>query len=122
MIMISLAGCGPSLVQVKGRVTRNGAPLVVSDRGRVTVVFHPVNEESSSSGVSYSAIAKPDGTFEVTGKDGSGIPPGSYRIAVIQFDPYPRKDLLKGAFGAGKSPIIREASPVMEIDLDKPGS
>jgi hypothetical protein len=80
------------------------------------------------------------GTFSVPGKEGRGIPPGKYRIAVTQkmtreaFDAansQPKKgtkrpdretDMLGGNFGLDKSPIVRDvlASSRLTIDLDRP--
>ena len=50
-----------------------------------------------------------------------GVPPGKYRIAVQQFDPYPTTDKLDGKFAPGKTTIVREVNgSTLDIDLAKP--
>ena len=63
--------------------------------------------DGSPSGPSYSANAKSDGSFNVLGIGGRGLPPGKYRIAVYQYDPYP-EDKLGGRFSDERSPIVRQ--------------
>src|SRR5439155_594625 len=75
----------------------------VGDKGMVQVIFHPLKEGAAKD--TYPAAVKPDGTFEVGGKDGRGIPEGKYRVEVHQWDPYPKLDRLGVRFGANTSPI-----------------
>ena len=57
------------------------------------------------------------------GRRAGGLPPGKYRIAVRQWDPYPDTDKLGGKFDAQNSPIVREITGEEDIviDLSKPG-
>jgi hypothetical protein len=123
-----LAGCAPQdhKVVVKGRVTKGGQPLTVKDTvlGRVVVKFVPLGEPDPKKtiGPQTALVNQQDGTFEVKGDDGKGIPPGKYRIAVYQYDPMPT-DKLNGQFSEKTSHIEREVTGSQEIDLDvgKPG-
>ena len=70
-----LSGCGQT--KVTGKVTfSDDSPLTSG-----TVIFE--NDQHS-----YTATIKSDGTFKMgVLKDGEGIPPGVYRIAVMAIDP-----------------------------------
>jgi hypothetical protein len=118
-----LAGCGSQerKVIVKGRVSKGGQPLTVKDTvlGRVVVKFVPLNEPDPAKaiGPQTALVNQQDGTFEVKGNDGKGIPPGKYRIAVYQYEPMPT-DKLQGKFGEKNSRIEREVTGGEEIDID----
>jgi len=122
------AGCGgPKLIQVKGQVIKDGAPLK-SEEGdpptSLTVIFSPVVEGGNAEDAYRATILDPQqGTFEVPGRTGKGIPPGKYRIVIMR--PYGpnRDDLLNGAFsGQNGKPFVRELleSQELTIDLGKP--
>lgn len=117
---IASSGCGksgPKTVRVTGRVLLKGQPLAVAPTeaqlGAVQLRFIELGADGSPSGPSYSANAKPDGSFNVLGIGGRGLPPGKYRIAVYQYDPYP-EDKLGGRFSDERSPIVRQ----IEADTD----
>jgi hypothetical protein len=66
-------------------------------------------------------IADDEGHFDLPGPDGTGLPPGKYRIGVRQWDPYPNLDQLKGRFDAKTSPIVRDVTgDEIIIDLAQP--
>jgi hypothetical protein len=115
-----LAGCGGG-ARVTGKLTNNGQPLTVSDKGMIVVSFIQEGSQPGQPGA-YPVDLGPDGTFTVKGTNGQGIPPGKYMISVQQLDPYPTTDKLKGQFFGSKSPIVREikGSTVLDIDLAKP--
>ncbi len=122
---LAAAGCGPpaeKTVTVRGKVTDAGAPLVVEGRdiglGMVQIHFYRIEEAGGQSSDPYSALVQEDGTFEIAGHSRPGIPPGKYRIAVYQWDPYPQTDRLEGRFSETESPIVREISTDAELDLD----
>jgi hypothetical protein len=130
LVMLSLVGCSSppqeKVVAVKGRVTNAGAPLQVSGReiglGRVEIAFHRVQPDGTVSTEFESAAADEQGNFTVRGRDGKGIKPGKYRVAVRQWDPDPT-DKLEGKFAPDKSPIEREVgetATTIEIDVAKP--
>ena len=115
-----IAGCGksgPKTVRVTGRILLNGQPLAVTPTeaqlGAVQLRFIELGADGAPSGPSYSANAKPDGSFNVLGIGGRGLPPGNYRIAVYQYDPYP-EDKLGGRFSDERSKIVRR----IEADTD----
>lgn len=57
----------------------------------------------------------------MVGANGRGLPPGKYRVAVQAMKQ--KHDLLQGAFGPQKSPLVREvkgASLEVDLDLAKP--
>jgi len=115
-----IVGCGksgPKTVRVTGRILLNGQPLAVTPTeaqlGAVQLRFIELGADGAPSGPSYSANAKPDGSFNVLGIGGRGLPPGNYRIAVYQYDPYP-EDKLGGRFSDERSKIVRR----IEADTD----
>jgi hypothetical protein len=116
LFCLTVSGCGgPSTV--RGKLTNGGAPVTVSDKGVIVMTFAP----EGMTGPGFGADVKPDGSFEVKGPENKGVPPGKYRISVMQYDPYPTTDKLDGKFGPGKSPIVRDVhGGTLEIDLAKP--
>jgi hypothetical protein len=112
---LALPGCGSGGASVWGQLTNNGQPLQLSGKGLILLTFVPQGDQS---GNTYSADVSPDGTFHVVGKEGKGLPPGTYKITVQAFDPYPNRDLLKGQFVVGKTPIVRAITGSTRLDLD----
>jgi hypothetical protein len=119
-----LVGCGgPVLIRPKGRVLKGGAPLALKEEEYVNIFFVPVvGEGQKHPGDVYAArYNDADGTFQATGKDGKGLPPGRYKITVEHLRK--KKDLLRGAFGPDKTPFVREVTAStreLTLDLDKP--
>lgn len=122
---LSLASCGqpatPGTVSCDGMLLMNGQPLEVAGReigvGQVTLEFFPV-DASGPAPQTYGAQADATGRFAMPG----GIPPGKYKIAVRQWDPYPDHDKLQGKFSKETTPIVREIdgkSP-LQLELTKP--
>jgi len=120
VLSFCLTGCGGGKKKVEGKLTQNGQPLTVSDKG--VIVMNLVAAEEGKDKTPYPAEVKSDGTFEITGPERKGIPPGKYRISLQQFDPYPKNDKLGGKFASEKSPLVREVTgSFLEIDVAKPG-
>jgi hypothetical protein len=145
--LIVHSGCGGgNAVWVTGKLLKGGSPYKPPTDQIVYVTFVAM-EIKDESGKSVAAgdqlmanLDQASGSFSVPGKEGRGIPPGKYRIAVTQkmtreaFDasnPKPRKgmkgvdretDTLGNKFSIDTSPIIREVTGAQEIviDLDKP--
>jgi hypothetical protein len=141
-------GCGGSrnTVWVTGKLLKAGAKYVPPEGQLVTVAFVGMEIEDSSGKMVQSSEAflaaydQASASFSVPGNDGRGIPPGRYRVAVVQrltretFDakkstlkkgpgrPDRETDQLKNRFGMETSPIIREVKKSGEIivDLDQP--
>ena len=124
ILLLFVAGCSPGerAVQVQGRVTNAGQPLQVAGReiglGMVQLQFFRTDEHGRAEGDSEGAVADSEGRFQVHGRNGKGIPPGKYRIAIRQWDPYPQVDKLDGRFSADKSTIVREINGNQEILID----
>ena len=123
-LALALAGCSSeTLVQVKGRVHKNGQPLPVKEMesqagGRVMVVFHCLDKGEKPLHP-QGAIVKSDGTFTVAGPGGNGIRPGKYRVEVTWQDPFPMgKDKLDGKFGKANSPVVVDIPSLEEIDIN----
>jgi hypothetical protein len=118
------AGCsgGDPTVSVRGKVTEAGRPLQVQGRdlglGAVLVQFYRIGDDGQQSADPEEAEVDAEGNFRVPGRTGRGILPGKYRIAVRQWDPYPRVDRLQGRFDEKISPIIREITGEEEIIID----
>lgn len=119
-----LLGCGssgPPVVAVSGKITRNGETMAVKPMvGRLTISFYPVAAEGAA--VVEEADLQADGTFTVPGKNGNGIPPGKYKIAVVWQDDFPTgPDKLNGKYNEKNTPLIREiqAGSTLEIDVGK---
>jgi len=75
------AGCsrdqGPSLVPVKGVVTLDGKPLSSG-----IVQFQPATGQPATGEIAG------DGSFTLSrNAPGDGVPPGTYRVAVVSYDP-----------------------------------
>jgi hypothetical protein len=133
-------GCGgPKTVWITGKVVKGEAPYTPPDGQSIGVTFYALDAGKEP----YSAEFNPaDATFRVPGRDGRGIPPGKYRVAVNRspkrgtqppaaakgksrtVKPDRDLDYLKGEFGSENSPIVRElmSSCDLTINLDSPGA
>jgi len=126
-VLANLSGCGestyglPNTVKLSGKLTDNGEPLFVEGlenaTGMIRLGFHPIVEGKPIVEVTSTTVDL-QGNFEVV----DGIEPGEYMVTVGQFEPYPQNDLLKGKFGARKSPIRKtiDGDTVLDIDISKP--
>jgi hypothetical protein len=144
-LAVALSGCGSSqAVWVHGKLTKGGVQYPLPADQRLNLTFYAVDEfkdgaQTIPAGQSYPANYKPDdGTFTVPGTDGRGIPPGKYRLSLVQrltrqaVDKKNEKvkrnqklfdrdtDFLNGQFGE-HSPIVVEIkdSTELAIELDK---
>jgi len=108
----SSLGCSGGDAHVTGTLTQNGAPLEVGEKGVVQVQFIQL-QGGHPKGFRTAKSVDEQGHFEAT------VPPGTYRLAVVQLDPYPDTDKLKGAFNEQKSPIEKDltSSQTIEIEL-----
>lgn len=114
-LIAALAGCdsnGPRIVS--GKLLSDGQPLKVSDKGVVQISF----EFAENPDGSFIGAVNPDGTFTIEGPTGDGIVPNTYRVGVVQLDPYPGKDLLKGKFAGRSSPIVMAVDGKSEVVID----
>jgi hypothetical protein len=123
-----LIGCGgregPVRLVIHGKLTNAGEPLAVAGRdvalGMVVVEFYPLDAAGNASAEPLETANVPeDGEFNLV----DGIPPGRYRIAVRQWDPYPQIDRLQGRFDRENTKIVRDLTSeteTLEIDVSRP--
>ncbi len=120
-----LAGCGggeESGVEVRGRLTRDGKPLVVDPQqrevgiGGVEICFYRIGEDGKPTDQGEMTQADAEGNFDLPDR----IDPGRYRIAVKHL--VGGADALQGKFDRQNSPIFRQITVGEEliIDLAKP--
>lgn len=114
--MLLAAGCGSGDATVSGTLTNGGKPLEVGEKGDVQIHFLQV-KDGQPTGQAFATSADAEGHYEVT------LPPGEYKIAVLQLDPYPNVDKLAGKFNQENTPITKtfDGSETYDIDLSKPG-
>ena len=76
LLSAMIAGCGPSLQPVRGKVTLpDGKPAAGSQ-----VVFESAQKENK---ISARGDVREDGSYELsTFKPGDGVPPGKYKVQV----------------------------------------
>jgi hypothetical protein len=117
-LVVLISGCGSGRMQTKGRLLKNGAPYLPAQGEIIRVMFVPIPDGVHRVTDFHAAIFDPeDGTFYAAARDGQGIPPGKYRIAIEHLRN--KADLFKGAFDAERSPFVREiTSPGDEVVID----
>jgi hypothetical protein len=120
---IVLAGCGSGKLHPRGRVLKDGAPFLPEKGADLVIFFVPVvGEGQKHPGDVYAARSnEADGTFQVTGKDEKGLPPGRYKITIEHMSK--KRDLLAGAFSEDKTPFVRDIDArtgEIVLDVGKP--
>jgi hypothetical protein len=123
LLALFLIGCGgDGRFKARGRVVKSGTPFTLGEGEGMRMIFVPV-EAGEKTFDTYAAVFNKDGSFEVAGKDGKGLPPGKYRVTLEHLKK--KQDLFDGAFAGDNSPIVREVTDganEIVIDLDKPTS
>jgi hypothetical protein len=108
IFLLFVAGCGTRTVKVKGRLVYNGAPYVPGENEHVLMSFISADESKSVKAGDEAAfvvsVNQQEGTFEVTGAKGKGLPPGKYRACVQVLKS--KKDIFGGAYNAQNSPFL----------------
>jgi len=122
LIALLPLGCGKSgFIKAKGRIVKGGQPYIAPEGEGFRIFFVPANMPEGSHFDSYAAECDPDnGSFQVRGKDGEGLPAGKYRIDLQLMQN--KEDLLGGGLLGKKSPFTCEVPGVEDdivIDLDK---
>lgn len=106
VIIAVFTGCGSSDkgVKVKGKVLLEGKPLEAPRKnvglGYIEVRLIP---ESAKGAEREAGQVLEDGSFEVIGA-GSGVKPGTYKLAVVQMDG-PHSKMLEEKFSEKTTPI-----------------
>ena len=89
-LALAMPGCGSSNeVWVTCEILRYGKPYTVPETQSLQVTFYAMevtdqNGKTTPSNEPCAAASIGDGKFEVPGPGGRGIPPGKYRVSVIQ--------------------------------------
>jgi hypothetical protein len=121
IICLVSAGCGTSHIKAKGRVIKGGEAFRPGEGEGVRIFYEPLDPPEGSSYNSYAGeFNNEDGTFQIKGKDGTGLPPGKYRITLQLMKN--KEDLFNGALMGKKSPFtceVKNASDVAVVDLDE---
>jgi hypothetical protein len=123
-----LAGCGSKdtaegRVKPKGRVLENGLPIQVNtlnlppgDPG-MSVTFIKIASVDAGEEIQAQITDASQGTFELIGADGKGIPTGKYRVAIVMA-PFGGTDALKGKYSREKSKIEVEVKEGEDLIID----
>jgi len=83
-VLISIAGCGdggPSLVQVKGKITYDGTPL-----SKAQVIFNP------GAGVPAFGVTGENGEYTLSTNGSPGVPAGDYLVSVVKKEEVPESN------------------------------
>ncbi|MDE2505827.1 MAG: hypothetical protein KGM43_01310 [Planctomycetota bacterium] len=138
-----LHGCGSGerTVGVTGKLVKNGTKYEIPNGQSLQMTFIAMEIEGADGKMVPNSDPYPveyqadTGVFKVPGREGYGVPPGKYRVAISQTMTseaaskqkgrkrvHREDDLLKFKFSESASPIIREIKSAAEltIDLDKP--
>jgi hypothetical protein len=137
-----LAGCGSGdAVQVTGVLQKGGRVYEPPEGRKLALYFFPIKDGTSvdpSGDVEMADYNSKDGSFTVPGRDGYGIRPGKYRIAVFESLRRETRDqlnksekpkrgqkrvdndtnLLESTFGENTSPFIRDITKSTKLTLD----
>lgn len=115
-----LAGCGPRMVQVKGKVTASGKPLKKDAWEIIQVVFIPQPEVEDKPSQMYAAQLE-GSSFQILGRRNRGIPAGKYRVSVM-FTGGRRSGKKTENLATSSVAVIRDVNGKDEIviDVDKP--
>jgi hypothetical protein len=114
-------GCGDaSLIKARGRVVKDGQAYTLAAGEGLRMIFLPQAAPDGEHYDSYPAVFHPEeGTFEVVGKEGKGLPAGKYTVSLELMKN--KEDLFKGHLFGKNSPILLEVSQAnhdLLIDLD----
>ncbi len=121
-LCLLVSGCGDGRLRTRGRVMKDGQPLLPKEGESVRVTLVPILPDGQPPADHYFAEYNPaNGTFQSSGKDRKGMPPGKYRVAVE----YKRKkkDVFAGQFDENQSPFVFDVdsgTKELVIDLDHP--
>ena len=141
-----VAGCDHSdSIWVTGVLQKGGEIYKPPEGRKLALYFRPITDRTSASPTGEVVMADydaRDGSFTVPGREGYGIPPGKYRIVVVETLRRETLDKLKNAskpargqkrinndtnfleasFGEMTSPFVRDlkTSTKLTLDMAKP--
>jgi hypothetical protein len=113
-------GCGKSgFFHAKGHIVKGGQRFQIAEGQSLRILFAPLAGEGGRYD-SYAGTFDPDdGSFEIVGKDGQGLPAGKYRVGIQLMQG--KEDQLGGRLLGSQSGITLEVTPGSKdllIDLD----
>jgi hypothetical protein len=141
-----LPGCGGGEhIWVTGVLLKGGQMYKPPEGRKLAIYFHPIKDgtsDKSSGEMEMADYDSRDGSFTVPGREGYGILPGKYRIAVVET--YRREtvdklnstssgkvkgkralthsddenNLLESTFGQTTSPFVRDLTGSTKLTLD----
>jgi len=116
--VVLLTGCEGARLKPTGKVMSNGQQLKLSDKGVLQVTVYAADDKTGND--PFPTTTQTDGTFTILGKDGRGIPAGTYQFAVRAVDPYPNgKDVFRDKYKPGSPGLpTKEIKDQSEIVLD----
>ena len=127
MAALLLTGCGGKRVKIKGTLVLP-AGVKLEEKDSLQVTLSTTGDKAQSAGAK---VDHTDLSFAISGNDGTGVPPGKYKV-MVSCAPYPgeakaeeRKKLLEKEFAAfgEKTPLELELSgddnQTITIDLEK---
>jgi hypothetical protein len=142
MSIVCLAGCGSGgNIWVTGILQKGGEMYKPPDGHKLALYFYPMPGEVSATptgDVEMADYDPRDGSFTVPGREGDGIRPGKYRIAIVETLQRETLDKLKEAskskkrqnpirdvinyleasFGEKTSPFVRDLTSSAKLTLD----
>jgi hypothetical protein len=144
--VLGLAGCGSGdNIWVTGVLLKGGEMYKPPEGRKLALYFCPMKVETAgklAGDVQMADYDPRDGSFTVPGREGYGIPPGKYRVAVVETLRREELDKVKGAaktkrgskritddtnflessFGEQTSPFVQEliASTKLTLDMAQP--
>jgi hypothetical protein len=123
LIALTCVGCGNSgLIKARGRIMKGGQPYLANEGEGLRIFFEPL--EIAQGTTHYDSFAAEyhaeDGSFQVQGKNGLGLPPGNYRVSLQLMKN--KEDMCAGRASGKKSPFTCEvtgAQGEVVINLDQ---
>jgi hypothetical protein len=137
-----LAGCGDGTsIWVTGVLQKGGEVYKPPEGRKLALYFYPMIDDTSGNPAGDPQMANydaRDGSFSVPGREGYGIPPGKYRIVLVETllnealeklrkIQKPKRgewrasgdtNFLEGPFGEKTSPFVRDLKTSTKLALD----
>jgi hypothetical protein len=128
-VVLLFLGCGPAGgVKLQGKIVKDGQPYAAPSGETLTLSLNGKDAEGKAA-IYPAAVNSSDGTFDLKGTNGAGVPPGTYQInlstSTASTDPAAlnKMDELKQKFAAvnGKDCVIAagDAGKTITIDIGK---
>ena len=126
LLCLAMAGCGggETLVKVTGKVVQDGQAVSIEgyEEGMecLSVAFIPLDEGGNpkAGARSYSQDVQEDGSFEILGDMGDGIPVGKYRVAVNRLRGGDVDERWGGNLRPENSPFIFDINGSHDVQID----